>query len=59
MRLTQVRNRIQEHAGIRMTRLVKECPLVCQFNQATQIHHTNPITDVVDDGEVVRDKQIG
>ena len=55
----RVRYRRQQRYGVRMQRRRLDRLARCHFNDATQIHHRDPIGDVADHREAVRDENIG
>ena len=58
-RQTEVRDRIQQHPRVWMLRLAEEYALGCHLTKAAKIHDPDMIGDVVDNGKVVADEQIG
>ena len=48
-----------QRLGIGMARPLGDLPRLPHFNKFSEIHHTNPVTDMGNDRQVVRDKEIG
>src|SRR5262249_17998701 len=49
----------EQRLGVRMKRISEERPCRRELDDPAQIHHGDAMTDVLDDGEIVRDEQIG
>ena len=52
-------HRRQQRLGIGVLRPQEQVGAVADFDDLAEIHHGDAVTDVLDDGDVVRDEQIG
>ena len=57
----RVRDRDRRHQGLRvgMVLLLEERPSVGQLGDPAQVHHRDPVADVLHDAHVVGDEQVG
>ena len=49
----------EERLRVRVQRSQEEIVGGCELDDLAEIHHRDPVGDVADDGEVVRDEEIG
>src|ERR1700741_4741090 len=52
------RHRRQQRLGIRVLRACEQRVLIGELDDLAEIHHRDAVADVLDDGEIVRDKKI-
>ena len=52
------RNRREQRFGIRMQRIAEQRARRRDFDDPAEIHHGDPVADVLDHGEIVRDEEI-
>ena len=50
--------RAHQSEGVGMHRIAKQLITICHLNHLAEVHHRNPVTDVLDDAQVVCDKEI-
>ncbi len=55
----EIRHRGEQHPRVRMLRRREQTARRRELDDASQVHHADAVGDVVNDGEVVRDEQIG
>ena len=53
------RNRGHQRLGVRVQRVIKQLLRVRQFDHVAQIHDADSVGNVLDNGKIVRDEQIG
>ena len=54
-----VRDRVEQHPGVRMAWCGEQPDLVRNLDQPAQVHHADPVADVAHHGEVVGDEEVG
>ena len=54
----EIGNRGHEGFGVRMERLIKQFRCRREFHDAPQIHHRDPIANMFDDTQIMRNEQI-
>src|SRR6266567_2820653 len=52
------RNGREQRFGVRVQRIAEQLPGRCDLDDPAEIHHGDPMADVLDHGEIVRDKEI-
>ncbi len=53
------RHRLQQRLRVRMERMRVELVAWCALDDPAEVHHRDLVRDVLDDGEVVRDEEVG
>ena len=54
----EVRHGCEQHPRVRMPGQLEQAPCRRKFDDAAQVHHPDPVCDVVHDGEIVRDEEV-
>ena len=52
-------NRVEQRLGVRMARLVEDRLGRTFLDDAPEVHHRDPVTDVTHHGQIVRDEEVG
>jgi hypothetical protein len=53
------RNRGNKGLSVRVFRLLAQCLGLADLDDFTELHYGNPVADVFDHGQIVRDEQVG